>query len=330
MPSNIRVTSPGPNQRWDFTTLLAPYSRAYLWKNDVTSVPGTTLLKSQTENYTEAIYQRVGNTLHLLSARGQDPLGLSRNAQISFSPALKIRSYPIRYRDQHIQRYSMTVTSASSDIAPAILRKLPYRPDSLRLRVSVERYVEIDAWGRMIIPGGIHDVLRERQEEHFNIQIDARVGHRKWQHITHLVPVQQLFTKQDTKNYLYYTDDIPEPVANISVNPADNTALRVEFKAHNTEEDLPLLTSNRPNLFAYPNPVIALARFEFFNLPPGDYELSIYNLLGVPLIQKRYQLNGNRTERMDVSDLRKGPYLYSLKDERGNTIITKRLVVIRP
>lgn len=328
MPSSIQVTSPGPNQRWDFTTLLAPYSRAYLWKSEYAA--GTPLLKSQTDVFTEAIYHRTGNGLFLLSARGQDPLGLSRNAQVSFSPALKIRSYPMRYRDQHTQRYTMTITSGSNDVAPAILKKLPYRPDSLRLRVAVERYVEVDAWGRMIIPGGIHNVLRERQEEHFTVQIDARVGNRKWQHITHLVPLSQLLLKQDIKNYLYYTDELPEPIANVSVNPVNQTVLRVEFKAHNVEEDFPLLISSRPNVFAYPNPVIALARFEFFNLPPGDYELSIYNLLGVPLIQKHYQINGNRTERIDVSDLRKGPYLYALKDERGNTIITKRLVVIRP
>jgi hypothetical protein len=51
----------------------------------------------------------------------------------------------------------MTITCAAADASPLILRKLPFQPDSLRFRVNVERLTEVDAWGRLIIPGGIYD-----------------------------------------------------------------------------------------------------------------------------------------------------------------------------
>lgn len=330
IPSSIRVSSSGPNQRWDFTTLLAPYSKAYVWRSAGKSKSNVERLLTQTEAFTEATYLKTANDLSLSSAIGRDPLGISRNASISFSPALIVRKYPMRYGDQANSKVTMTIKTARTDVAPAILRKLPFQPDSLRFRVTLERFSHIDAWGRLIIPGGIHEVLRQKQEEHRTIQVDARVGQRKWHHITHLVPVRELFPNSDMLTYAFYSNTTPEPVASVLVNPRDNTVLRVEYKAHDTEEDLPLLLSSRASIFAFPNPVIVSARFEFFNLPTGEYELSIYSLLGVPIIRKHYQISGNRTERLDVSELRKGAYLYTLKDDRGNTIATKRLMVIRP
>lgn len=330
IPSNIRALSSGSNQRWDFTTLLAPYSRAYVWRSAGRSKSNVERLFTQTEAFTEALYLKTGSELSLSYASGRDPLGISRNAYISFSPALVVRKYPMRYGDQSTSKVTMTILTASEDVTPAILRKLPFQPDSLRFRVTLERFSHIDAWGRLIIPGGIHEVLRQKQEEHRTIQVDARVGQRKWHHITHLVPLRELFPNPDVLTYIFYSNTTPEPIATVSVHSQDNTTLRVEYKAHDTTEDLPLLLSTKASIFAFPNPVIVSARFEFFNLPAGEYELSIYNLLGVPIIRKHYQISGNRTERLDVSELRKGAYLYTLKDERGNTIATKRLMVIRP
>ena len=90
------------------------------------------------------------------------------------------------------------------------------------------------------------------------------------------------------------------------------------------------LASVRPDIYVSPNPAISDVRFEFFNLSPGTYKLSIYNIIGQEEWSKMYTINGNYTEQVDISKLKKGAYLYSLKDERGRTLSTKRLMVIRP
>ncbi|MFM8362616.1 MAG: T9SS type A sorting domain-containing protein, partial [Haliscomenobacter sp.] len=255
---------------------------------------------------------------------------VSYNSLITYSPALTLRKFPLRYGDQGTYRSTMTITCAASDASPLILRKLPFQPDSLRFRVNVERLTEVDAWGRLIIPGGIYDVLRERQTESWDIQIDVRVGRRKWQHISSMLDIPIIFPHTETLGYAFYSNSFPEPIAKATMEPGSgNTVAHMAFKVFDTEET-PLLTSLSPNIFFYPNPAIVNARFEFFNLPTGEYELSIFDPIGRPILLKRYSVSGNRTEKIDVSEFRKGGYLYTLKDSRGNTIATKRFTVIRP
>ena len=86
----------------------------------------------------------------------------------------------------------------------------------------------------------------------------------------------------------------------------------------------------RPGVYAYPNPAINDARFEFTNLNRDTYTLKIYNILGAEVLKKQYFVNGTRTEKVDLTDLRKGTYLYSLIDSKGKTLTTKRLMIIRP
>ena len=89
-------------------------------------------------------------------------------------------------------------------------------------------------------------------------------------------------------------------------------------------------TSTQPDVYAYPNPAINDVRFEFSNLPPAKYKLKVFNILGMTLMEEDYQLSGFKTVKWDVSKLRKGTYLYSLVNNEGKTIATRRLMVIRP
>jgi hypothetical protein len=331
IPSGIRIQTAGPNKRWDFTTLIAPYARQYSWRDaSGAKIPGIEYLTAPTEAFTEAFFHKTASELRIGRARGQDPLGVSHNSLIVYSPALTLRKFPLRYGDQGTYRTTMTITCAAGDASPLVLRKLPFQPDSLRFRVNVERLTEVDAWGRLIIPGGIYDVLRERQTESWDIQIDVRIGKRKWQHISSMLDIPIIFPHTEILSYAFYNNSFPEPIATATMDASsENTVARMEFKVFDTEET-PLLTSLSPNIFVYPNPAIVNARFEFFNLPTGEYELSIFDPIGRPILMKRYYVSGNRTERIDVSEFRKGGYLYTLKDNKGNTIATKRFIVIRP
>ncbi len=329
LPAGIRVLAPGPNQRWDFTSLVAPFARQYVWKSEPGGKSGIQYLSTQTESLSEARFLRTSSEIKLYEAFGQDPFGLSRKSRMVYSPALPTLKFPLRYRDHSIHRSNLTITIAAGDLSNLFMRKLPFQPDSIRLKVAVERRTEADAWGKLIIPGGIHDVVRQKQTENRTIQMEARVGQRKWQNITAIAPMADLFPSPNSIAYAFFSNNALEPIAVATVDPRDQAVEKVEFRVTETLE-LPMLMSMKADVFAFPNPAIVNVRFEFFNLPAGDYELSIYNLLGVPLIKKRYFISGNRTEKVDISELRKGTYLYALKDDRGNTLTTKRLIVIRP
>ena len=86
----------------------------------------------------------------------------------------------------------------------------------------------------------------------------------------------------------------------------------------------------KPDLVAYPNPAIDDVRIDFFNLPASNYTLKIYNILGIVVWEKKYSISGDRSEKINLNDLRKGTYLYSLINETGKIISTKRLMIMRP
>jgi len=81
---------------------------------------------------------------------------------------------------------------------------------------------------------------------------------------------------------------------------------------------------------AYPNPATEWVRFECTNLPQEQYTLKIYNIIGKLVWKESYALSGNKSIKLDLDDFKKGTYLYSLVDEKGNVIGTKRLVVVKP
>ena len=67
------------------------------------------------------------------------------------------------------------------------------------------------------------------------------------------------------------------------------------------------------------------------NVPSGKYDLKIYNILGVEVWSQNYQFqNATDTVLLDVSDFKKGTYLYSLVNQKGKRIATRRLIILRP
>lgn len=78
---------------------------------------------------------------------------------------------------------------------------------------------------------------------------------------------------------------------------------------------------------AFPNPAIGPKVNFNFSLPLGmlNPRLTVYNLLGVKVIEKELDTNIQEFE-LDISKLSKGIYLYSL-DADNKRIITKKLIV---
>lgn len=333
LPSGIKVQGPGPNQRWDFTTLQAPYAQRLLWRPAqqgrlIQQFRGANLV-SPLDGFTEGYFRKSNSDIRLVGTYGADPLGVCRQAYTVYSPHLIVRRTSMRYRDRHQQKFTAISLMAAKDLPGAFLRKLPLSPDSVRLHLTIDRREEADAWGKMIIPGGIFDVLREKQIETRQLRVSVKIGQRKWQDITSMIALHDFLPEPGQVTYHFYSNDAIEPIASIFLDGQERDVKKALFKAIDFN-DVQTPGNLKPDIYGFPNPAIVNVRFEFANLPAGDYELAIFNLLGVPVWKERYFVSGNRTEKIDISELRKGTYLYSLKDDRGNIVATKRLVVIRP
>ncbi|NRB51950.1 MAG: T9SS type A sorting domain-containing protein [Saprospiraceae bacterium] len=344
LPAGIEVGSEGPNQTWDFSTLQAPFSRRTIYRNSSSGnffneYPSSELLAELVEN-AESYYNVTATRFELQGFGGSDPIGLGVQALPKYSPPLVERWAPLEYEDEHSSEANISYAFSADDLPDEITDPLPITPDSFRVRYSLSREDVVDAWGSMTIPGGTYDVLREKRTTQQDVRLDAKVGFFGWQDITDIVleaidieevlGMANALGESTITSYHFYSDEAKEPIAVVTMDQEGMNPVRVEFKGTDVISNVQNVNALKPGVYAFPNPAIVNVRFEFSNLKPGDYTLRIYNILGVEVWKEKYNVNGFRTEKIDISSLRKGTYLYSLSNERGKTLATKRLIIIRP
>jgi len=340
MPNGVTITAAGGPQSWNFAGLQAPFTRRNIVRSAGTgsaaaNFPAAELRMSLGDNG-EGYFNVTSNRFELIGFSGTDPIGQNVQVQTPFSPAEIYRRAPMNLFDVNQSQSALLVAFSADDLPSAILDLLPITPDSLRVRIHTNRTDIVDAWGTLTIPGGIYDVLREKRTEFQDTRLDIKVGFFPWQDITdivvQLVGIEGLdqLGRDTTVSYHFFNNQVKEPIAVVTINNAQTAPETVEYKAKDIVSNVQNLGGLKPNVYAFPNPAIVSVRFEFSNLPKGEYTLRIFNVLGEEMIKKRYFVNGSRTEKVDISQLKKGAYLYSLVNERGKTLITKRMVVVRP
>lgn len=333
LPTGIDLGVAGENQEWNFTSLSAPFTTSNVFKAANTGLnfplfPNTEIVV-ELQAGVEAYYNLTSSAVEYAGYVGEDPIGLGIEAVTQFSPKYIERRSPMNYGDTHQMEANLTLPFASEDIPIDIFGDFPVTPDSIRIRIAFDRSDEIDAWGTMRIPGGLYDVLREKRVEIRETRVDAKIPFLSWQDVTDLLPLEALGA-DTTTTYYYFSNEAKEPIAVARTRDNEQTITSIEYKAENVMTSLNNLEAKKPGVYAYPNPAIVDVRFEFTNLERGLYHLKIYNILGLEIWKKSYQINQSLTDSVRLSGFRKGTYLYSLEDNDGKTLMTKRLMIVRP
>ena len=105
----------------------------------------------------------------------------------------------------------------------------------------------------------------------------------------------------------------------------DNPVIRVNFG------NLPISTSIANNQVSnvefdvLPNPNNGEIKLNISTTSPIAYNLNIRNMLGQVVYNDIINVNGNKTERLDLSNVEKGIYFVSL--ENGNDKLVKKVIV---
>ena len=335
IPTNISLGDSGPDQIWQFSNLQAPFSQNYTVERLSTeeaqeAFPDADYLIRFSETLI-GFYKVEGNYLRYLGTQGVDPLqfGLNINARIDNNGLIE-RKIPLQYGDTYESEGTMDLPFASNDLPDAILEQLPIRPDSFRILSTINRSSTIDGWGTLLTEAGNFKVLRENRTETTTITLEAKFSFLPWQDITELLPENELLGERVIKSFHFLSDSAKEPIAVVYTNADESKIERVEFKSGDILTSTPTIKTSRPNVLAFPNPAIISVRFQFSNIPAGNYQLKVFSLLGKELWGKSYYINGNRTEKVDITYLQKGAYFYSLINESGKTLMTRKLIVLRP
>lgn len=336
IPTNINLGSGGPDQMWIFSNLQAPYAQPYIVKSNTSNERSGSIFTDadyqvQFNDVLTGFYKYDGNVLRYLGSQGEDPIGFGVKVPARWeNEGLIEYILPLNYGDRFSSQDFVTIPLASKDLSQEVLDQLPIQPDSFRINTTTTRASEVDGWGTLLTEAGKFQVLRLKRTEKMEARLEAKFSFLPWQDITDLLPNNPLLGKYTRLSFHFLSNQSKEPIAIAYTNENQSEIDRIEFKSGGLITKIKPKASNRPNILAYPNPAIIAVRFQFTNLPTGTYQLKIFSLLGKELWEKKYFISGDHTEKVSITHLNKGAYFYSLVDGSGKTLMTRRLVVLRP
>jgi len=92
--------------------------------------------------------------------------------------------------------------------------------------------------------------------------------------------------------------------------------------------DLPVGISDLPmesEIKIFPNPVIDILNLEININTPSYLELSIYNIIGQPLLSESFRVNSNHPMQISIETLNSGVYILEIRDQYDHRMV-KRFV----
>lgn len=312
----------GINKRWDFSTLLSPVTQKVSWQST------GALLKVQVDDNIEGFFTRDKSELLWLAGNGPDFLEYAKYAQWVFTDPLVEKKTNLKYGSGFYDEGTCFVTFSKLNADPAFLKSFTLQPDSIRIKYTIERQTILDAYGKMVLPGEILDVLREKRiDRYIPVRVETKIGRRSWQIVN--IPLKSALRI----SYHFHHPDSRETIVIAKMDPNENNlkAEKVSFRSIAPERNIFPMGQIKPNAYPAPNPTLGMVRFDFISLPPGNYKLIIWNQLGGEQFKRSYQIKDRYfMDKIDLTALKRGYYWYEISDAYGNKFKPQSLIIIRP
>lgn len=259
---------------------------------------------------------------------GEEYLGIDVPVRMEPLQPVTRRKAPFEFGDNFDASFDVQLTFSADVLPDSLLGNIQIKPDSIRVTITSSSTYIAEGFGKVTIPGATYDALRIKSIEDRDTKLEGKLG-QIWINITSLVPNPQLGERK-IETYTYYSNESSTPILSVEVDN-DRNITGISYKKNDlTPTFNPSENFAKADLSITPNPVIDSSTLNFSNVQKGTYQVRVFNVLGREVWSNFYELAGNNKIEVDFGGLRKGTYLYSLIDDTGKTITTKRLLVLRP
>lgn len=286
---------------------------------------------------TTSFYRSTATSFDLVGVRTEFDLFPGLVLSTPVIPVRPIRRAPLNLGDTFTSTTENSVTISPDSIPAEVLAELGSviaSVDSIRITTISVRSDEVDAFGTVRLLGNFYPVLREKRTEAITIRLAVQTLPLDFTDVTGTITlfnpdIGALLGEQPiTETYLFWNDESKEPIVEATTDMETGTVTRMLYKRaqQSTSTEGPGLLPAQVKV--YPNPATDLATFEIEGLASGTYTLQLIDMVGRKVAQREFSPFGTQTRlSLDVSELRSGLYLYSLRNEQGRRIVTKRLRV---
>ncbi|HLP94192.1 MAG TPA: T9SS type A sorting domain-containing protein [Saprospiraceae bacterium] len=334
------ATPPGGPQIWDFTALQIDDESSVVYRpaasgNQVANFPGADLMVGGQTG--ETYFNLTAQKFEVLGYAGGDPTGFGLNVVAKFLPSVVERKAPLNFFDINQQSTNLVLPFSTEGLPDSLFQGAPFVPDSIRIRISTERLEVVDGFGTCQIPGGTYPVLRQKRTEYTTTGMDIKVPFLGWVDLSTIIGgggggggIGGFIGTDTTITYRFLSNTEKEDIAVATMSADLSTVVSMRYKQLATTPVIEPVVDFSGSIQAFPNPAVEWVRFDCTNITPGEYTLKIFNILGKQVWKKNYTLSGTTSFRLDLDDFKKGTYIYSLVDKAGNSVGTKRLVILKP
>jgi hypothetical protein len=209
--------------------------------------------------------------------------------------------------------------------------------DSIRVTFTTNRSTEVDAWGSLKTPTGTFDVLRLKKIDETNTILEIKISvfgipNVLWQDPSDpnglgIDPSTLPFVGLDTIiTYEFWDDKEQQPILKF-LTDGNGTATYGQYArtATNTSG-----IAQNYEVRAFPNPATDNFTLEMNGLPNGEYRLKVYNIIGKEVKSQLFNVEGDTQINVATNNFDAGTYVYRIINNDNQSILTRRIVVVRP
>ncbi len=311
IPPDFGPGSAGPDQHWDFSNLTKDTVVVLSFVDPSTTPYGADFPLSNiaVEGMVVSGYGIEGwaygtKTLSLFQIDGAaGSYDVLEDIVVPFDPPEVMFDFPVNYLDSLDQTTTIDIRIDSPE--PAV--------DSIRIKVVTSVFSRVDAWGEVISPVWIGDVLRFRD---VRTTIDS-----SWAKVLFF----WVFLETNTNTgvtYKYMANDVGYPVLQFNADTSETEFSGVSYMldAGVGETELPAISQLAFDVF--PNPASDVIYIKLHDSYEG--ELIIYDLSGRKIHQQPVTSNQQQLS-IDVSDFPAGMYQVVARAEKQMSV--KKLLV---
>ena len=333
----LDLIGPGQDLSWDWSSLGVSSTLDNIFfsaslGSSAASFPDADLYSSLGVG-SERYYAVSSTEVQELGFVDVDPIVMNFEVTAIYESPYIFARAPLNYLDTYSSTTRLVSTFLFDSIPDTLVAGLRIKPDSIRVRIEIDRDDEVDAWGKMTIPVGTFDVLREKRTQRRTTRVDAYVGILGWSDVTDLIsdilPDPSILDTDTTIQYNFLSNDSKEPIA-VAIEDSTGAVDQVIYKRDKTVTSIWNKDLQGATVTLSPNPTYGKTSLFYNGLEEGNYSLILYDIIGNEIWRNDYQLNESGRIKQDFDFLNKGTYLYSLVNEAGTGMLTKRLVIITP